>query len=160
MLSRSNGFVRRVGLVSPFSMVNELQREMDGLLHAVGGSSPQASPLAGGLDAWPDIELSDEGSQFVLRMDAPGVRERDVEVTYDRGTVTLRVLRDTSAPEGWSARRRERTSYQIARTVSLPTNIDPEGAEATLRDGVLEVSLPKAPEAQPRRLSVRTESSN
>ena len=158
MLSRGNGF--GVGLVSPFSVVNELEREVDELLRAVGRSGWDARPLSGGLDASPDIALSDEGERFVLRMDTPGVRDRDVEVTYDRGTVTLRVARDIPVPDGWSARRRERPSYQLARTVSLPTNIDPEKAEATLRDGVLEISLPKAPEAQPRRLSVRTQSSN
>jgi HSP20 family protein len=158
MLSRGNGF--GVGLVSPFFVVNELEREVDDLLRAVGRSSWDASPLSGALDASPDIALSDEGERFVLRMDAPGVRDRDVEVTYDRGTVTLRVARDTAVPEGWSVRRRERPAYQLARTMSVPTNIDPEKAEATLRDGVLEISLPKAPAAQPRRLSVRTQSSN
>lgn len=74
--------------------------------------------------------------------------------------VTLRVARDAAATEGWTARRRMRTSYQLARTVSLPTNIDPEKAEATLRDGVLEVSLPKVPDAQPRRIVVHSGPSN
>jgi HSP20 family protein len=160
MLSRSDRFVHGVGLVSPFSMVNELRREMDELLHSVGRSSWDPSPLSGELDAWPDIELSDEGARFVLRMDAPGARDRDVDVTYDRGAVTLRVARETAAPEGWVARRRERASYRAARTVTLPTDIDPEKAEATLRNGVIEVSLPKAPEAQPRRLAVRSEPAN
>lgn len=160
MLSRNDRFVHGVGLVSPFSMVNELRREMDGLLQSVARSSWGASPLSGELDAWPDIELSDEGGRFVLRMDAPGVRDRDVEVTYDRGTVTLRIHRDTTAAEGWTARRRERASYRVARSVALPANIDPEKADATLRDGVLEVSLPKAPEAQPRRLAIRSEPTN
>jgi HSP20 family protein len=147
MLSRKDGFVRGVGLVSPFSMVNELRREMDGL-------------LSGELDGWPDIELSDEATRFVIRMDVPGVSEEDVEVTYDRGRVTLSVRRDTAAPEGWIARRRERTSYRVTRTVTLPTNADPERAHASLRDGVLEISLSKAPEAQPRRLPVRSEPTN
>lgn len=160
MLSRSDGFARGVGLVSPFSMVNELRREMDELLHSVGLSSWDASPLAGELDAWPDIELSDEGARFVLRMDAPGVRDRDIDITYDRGAVTLQVGRQTAAPEGWTARRRERASYRIARTVTLPASIDPEKAEAILRDGVIEVSLPKSPEALPRRLTVRSEPTN
>jgi HSP20 family molecular chaperone IbpA len=44
--------------------------------------------------------------------------------------------------------------------VKLPSSIDPEKAEATLRDGVLEISLPKSPDAQPRRLSVRGQASN
>ena len=160
MLSRNHVFARGVGLVSPLAMVDELRREVDGLLGTVGRSGWPASPFATELDAGPDIELEDEGQRFVLRIEAPGVSERDVEISYDHGAVTLRVTRDTSPPDGWTAHRRERTSYRFARTVSLPTNIDPERAEATLRDGIVEISLPKIPAAQPRRLTVRSGPSN
>ena len=160
MLSRNHVFARGVGLVSPLAMVDELRREMHGPFENVGRSGSPPSPLASEIDAWPDIEIEDEGHRFVLRMEAPGVTERDVDVGYDQGAVTLRIARDTTPPDGWTAHRRERASYRFARTVSLPTNVDPEHAEATLRDGVFEISLPKIPAAKPRRLTVRSAPSN
>lgn len=158
MLSRSHGLSRGVGLVSPVAMVDELWREMDELLGAVGRSRWPSSPLAHELDAGPDVELQDAGDRYVLRLDAPGVAERDVEITYDRGAVTLRLKRDAGAPEGWTARRKERSSFHLSRKFELPAHIDPERATANLRDGLLEIALPKVPAAQPRRLTVRTPS--
>jgi len=149
MLSQRDGDRRGSGLVSPFSLVDEIEAEMDdGLLRGVEG------------DVGPDIELSDEGHRFVLRMDAPGVSPRNVEILYDDGAVTLRIARDTSAPDDWRLLARERPSYRIERTFVSPVTLDVDGAEATLRDGVLTVALPKAPEAQPRRLPVRAPTSN
>lgn len=162
MLTRNDGLLDGVGLVSPFAMMDELRREMDRMFEGVERSMghPSARRLAGAFDGRPDVELSDEGDRFVVRAEVPGVKESDLEVTYDRGTVSIRARRDASIPEGWSVHRKERASYELSRVITLPSAIDADQASAALRHGMLEVVLPKTPEAQPKRLTVRSSETN
>lgn len=152
----------RGGLVSALEMMDELRREMDRVFDGYERSMGIApfGTLGRGMGGWPEVALSDEGERFVLRADMPGVTEQDLEVTFDRGAVTLRARREASVPEGFTVHRKERSSFELARTVALPAAIDVDRAEATLRHGALEISLPKAKEAQPRRLAIRSGDTN
>lgn len=140
-----------VGLVAPLSIVDELWRSMGEL---VDDHARRGGPAGDG------VELSDDGDRLVVRVDLPGVAESDIEVTYDDAALSIRASRDTAPPPGWRAHRRERPSFQLARTIRLPLAIDAEQATASLRDGSLEIVLPKVPAAQPRRLPVRAPTSN
>jgi HSP20 family protein len=67
----------------------------------------------------------------------------------------VRGERKVEPPQGHSTHRSERTSYRFARTFELPSKIDSDRVDARLENGVLTVSLPKAPEAQPKQISVK-----
>lgn len=138
-----------VGL-APFSMADELRRVMGDFM------ADEALPSQAGLDRMPALSVTDEGDRFTVRGDLPGVTEGELEVTCHESTVTVRARREVPVPEGWSSRRRERASFALDRSFRLPVAIDAERAAATLRDGTLELVLPKAAQAQPRRLTVRT----
>jgi HSP20 family protein len=158
MLSRRNGHAN--GDIGPFAMMDILSRDMDGLFAGLDRSLAfpstalrRLAPTSGGPGA---IDLEDAGDRFVVRADVPGVREEDLEVTFERGSITIRARRDAAPPEGHAVHQKQRTSFEMTRTVELPAPVDVDRAEASLRDGVLEIALPKSPEAAPRRLSIKT----
>jgi HSP20 family protein len=101
------------------------------------------------------VSFEDEGSNFVLRADVPGLSENDVEISVAGNTVTLRGERKVEVPEGHSVHRRERTAVRFAKSLELPSRVDADKVNATLKHGVLTVTLPKAAEAQPRQINVK-----
>jgi len=102
--------------------------------------------------------LKDEGDAFTLRAELPGLSEKEIDLTVTARVITLKAERKAEAPEGYTAHRRERTSFSFARSYELPTRIDPEKVEANLKHGVLTLRLPKVAEAQPKRVSVTAQS--
>ncbi|HEY8624224.1 MAG TPA: Hsp20/alpha crystallin family protein, partial [Casimicrobiaceae bacterium] len=62
--------------------------------------------------------------------------------------------RKAEAPEGYTAHRRERQSFSFAQSYELPTRVDPEKVQASLKQGVLTLTLPKVAEAQPKKVTV------
>src|SRR5690606_11388939 len=91
---------------------------------------------------------------FVLAVDVPGVAPEDIELQVTAEGVTLRAERKVVPPEGYSTHRQERGAFRIARSWSLPVAVDPDAAVAEVKNGVLTVTLPKAPEEQPRRITI------
>jgi HSP20 family protein len=106
--------------------------------------------------AAPDFEIKDEGPELKLSASLPGIAQDglDLKLTADR--MELHGERKLSIPDGYKARHRERRSYAFARTYRLPLKIDPAKAEASLVNGVLTITLPKAEAAKPRSITVRS----
>jgi len=135
---------------TPFdSLRNELERVFFG--QACGGDSA----CYGATQAASDFEFKDEGSHLRLTASLPGLSEKELELKLTADRVMLRGERRVSVPEGYKVRRNERQSYIVERNVRLPVRIDPDKAEASLVNGVLTVTLPKAEAAQPRSITVR-----
>lgn len=101
------------------------------------------------------LGFDDDGTSFVLRADVPGLTEKDFEISVAGNTVTLRGERKVEIPEGYSVHRRERSAVRFAKSFELPTRVDADKVTATLKHGVLTLTLPKAAEAQPRQISVK-----
>ena len=101
------------------------------------------------------MELRDEGEALVLRMELPGFTEEDVSVDLNRSLLTIRGERSTEVPEGYTVHRQERGALRFAHSLTLPVRIEANEVTATLTDGVLELSLPKAAEEKPRKIQVR-----
>ena len=104
----------------------------------------------------PSARVEDAGDRFVLKVDVPGVNEKDISVDLHDGVLTVSAHRSLEAPEKFEARRRERTDSSFARSYVLGDKVDPEKTTAEIKDGVLTVSIAKAPGAQKRTISVRT----
>ncbi len=99
--------------------------------------------------------VDDEERAFVLRADLPGGTSEQLEVKVGEDWVEIAARRKLATPEGYEARHREREGFAISRRVRLPKRIDPEGVEAKLVDGSLELTLPKHASAQPRRITIQ-----
>ena len=98
----------------------------------------------------------DAKDQLHLEIDAPGVQLEDVDITFDKGRLSLVLERKAPDLDGtlWHS---ERGYGKVTRTLALPETVDPDTIEATLRDGVLRVTIGKRPELQPKRIEVKGE---
>lgn len=103
----------------------------------------------------PRVHLRDTGQEFVVQAEVPGLGERDLDISLNATTLTLRAERVADVPEGYTVHRKERGNLRFERSWQLPSKVDPEKAEATLKNGVLELKLPKAAEAQPKQIHVK-----
>ncbi len=131
-----------------FAELEALRREMDRLFE-------RREPARAAPSRFPRMGLFDRGQALVLRAEVPGVAEGDIDVTVDRGVLSVRGRRKASAPTGYSLHRRERGELSFARSFNLPCKVDREKIRAELDGGVLTITLPKAEEEKPRQISVR-----
>ena len=103
----------------------------------------------------PHFETRTTEHEYIFRFDVPGLRESDFELEVHGQTLTVRAERKHEPPAGFTAHRIERPSFRLAQSFSLPTRVDVDAVTATLEHGVLTLTLPKAPEAQPRRIEIK-----
>jgi len=131
-----------------YSPPSELRRELERLFSDVERNPSYAPSLSA-------VTFEDDGSNFVLHADVPGLAENDFQINVAGNTLTLQGERKLEAPEGHSVHRRERSAFRFAKSYELPARVDAEKATATLKHGVLTLTLPKVAEAQPRQISVK-----
>jgi HSP20 family protein len=105
--------------------------------------------------SWPRATLEDTGQALVVRADLPGVEDKALELSVEESTLTIKGERNDAAPEGYGVHRKERGAFRFSRSFALPAKVEVDGVQATLKHGVLTVTLPKAKEAQPRQISVK-----
>lgn len=158
MVTRWNDFDRT------FTIMNDLQRRIDRAFGDANGYFRRPADFDPGEEAWslsaatwPRVEVYDAGASVVVYAEVPGLAEKDVQLSIHQDVLTLAGDRKTETPEGYAVQRQERLPARFQRSFSLPAKIDPEKATATLKYGVLTVTLPKVPEAQPRQIAVRAE---
>jgi len=105
--------------------------------------------------AWPRLGLWDEGGNLVLKADLPGLTEKDVQLQLTQDVLTVTGERRSDAPEGYSVHRQERVPARFSRSFTLPVKVDGAAITASMKDGVLTVTMPKAAESQPRQITVK-----
>jgi HSP20 family protein len=115
-----------------------------------------ADESSGATAEWtPAVDIEEYADKFVLYADVPGVDLKSVDVTLEKGVLTLSGSREKAVEaKGVEARRLERASGRFFRRFSLPDTIDGEAVSAKGGNGVLEIVIPKRAQAQPRRISV------
>ena len=138
----------------PWTLMNQLQQELESTFDDRLGRAERGSSIV----EWvPAVDIREEDSRFVLRADLPGVEPKDIEVTMEDGVLTLRGKRELEEREEREGYRRvERVSGQFFRRFTLPDTANTEAISAKSQQCVLEVSIPKQPKVQPRRISVET----
>ncbi|MGH8397889.1 MAG: Hsp20/alpha crystallin family protein [Gammaproteobacteria bacterium] len=138
----------------PWGLMNQLHNEMNRLYRLDPGVDGDANVSA--TDWVPAVDIKEEPNRFVIHADVPGVDTKDIEITMEDGTLTLKGERKSETREEHDGYRRvERVSGQFFRRFTLPDTADSEGVSAHGNNGVLEISIPKQPKAQPRRITVK-----
>jgi len=128
--------------------VSSLRRELDRLF----GDLERAPSLAA-LSA-PAVSFADTGEALTVRAELPGLSEKDIEISVTAKVLTVNATRKVEAPEGYTVHRRERQGFSFTQSYELPARVDPDKVQASLKQGVLTLTLPKAAEAQPKRVTV------
>ena len=103
----------------------------------------------------PRVDIKEEDNRFVILADIPGVDPKDIEITMEKGILSIKGERksETTAENG-KATRTERLHGVFYRRFALPDSADADGIKASGKHGVLEVSIPKRAEVAPRRINV------
>ena len=135
----------------PWNYLDLLHRDLDRMVGAGRRSSSDDSVA----DWTPAVDIIEEKDRFVLRADVPGVRPDDIDVSMDNGTLSLSGERHPiAAGEESGVARIERATGRFLRRFTLPETANAEAITAKCADGILEVSIPKTPEVQARRITV------
>jgi len=148
MLSRFEDFDRN------FVTMNQLRRQMERLYEEL---EPQSGRDVERMwtGRFPRVSFKDAGTNLVLRVDLPGLAEKDVDLTVQGDVLTLSGDRKPDAPEGAVVHRQERAPVRFSRTFALPCKVDAETSVASLKDGILTVTIAKAMEARPRQIAIK-----
>jgi len=136
----------------PWSVHRDLLNEFNRYFDRAGNADASSGATA----EWtPAVDIEEYADKFVLYADVPGVDLKSIEVTLEKGVLTLSGSRDKAAEAaGIEARRIERDNGRFLRRFSLPDTVDGEAVTAKGSNGVLEVVIPKRASAQPRKISV------
>ena len=140
----------------PWNLFEKMQDELNrmGLLVQDTAEGDNSNVVT---STWrPAVDIREEPNRFVILADLPGVDPKDIEITMDKGVLTIkgeRVSEKEEAKEGYQ--RVERMHGTFYRRFSLPDTADAEHIEAHGRNGVLEIVLPKHADVQPRKISVK-----
>ena len=131
--------------------LDPISRDFDRIVRRAFGGS--ALSHAGYAPALPMDTVRRDG-EVVLRFDVPGVDQDKIDVTVDKGVLTVSATREEAKTEGENPVVRERLFGSFTRRVRLSDNLHAEAIEASHHDGVLEVRIPVRGEAKPRKITV------
>jgi len=135
--------------VAPSYPVNRLDTWFDQFFGDDGGSSSMSRAWAG-----MPVALWDDEDHFYLEAELPGVMEGDVDITVHNGMLFIRGERRPE--EGRRYLYNGRSFGRFERVITLPEAVSTDDVQATLKDGILSITLPKSPEAKPRKITLRT----
>jgi HSP20 family protein len=101
------------------------------------------------------VRVKEEAERFVVKALVPGLRLEELKLSLLERALTLSGERKAEPVEGYTLRRQERAAWRFNRTLELPDDVDAAQIEATLKDGVLTVVLPRVTPKQPRPIEVK-----
>ena len=137
--------------------LQQLRREMDRLWSGFFGAVPDG-PWSGVSRGQPAVNVWEEEGALRVEMEFPGVKGDQLDITVAGGELSLHIRRPDMQQDGVVYHRRERPVGGFTRVLRLPVEVDANRIGADLRDGVHNLTLPKAESARPRKITVATAS--
>jgi HSP20 family protein len=133
--------------------LDPISRDFDRIVRRAFGASASHH---GGFSYAPALPMDTvrRDGEVVLRFDVPGVDQDKIDVTVDKGVLTVSATREEAKTEGENPVVRERLFGRFTRRVRLSDNLDADAIEASHHDGVLEIRIPVREEAKPRKITV------
>jgi HSP20 family protein len=145
----------------PFQDLRSAQDEMAQmspmLAHALGLHARQQGNDRAMTTAWaPALDISERKDAYLVTVEVPGVEPEDLDITMEDGLLTIKGERQfTSESSEQQFHRVERRYGAFRRSITLPAQVQADQIEATFDNGVLQIVVPKAEEAKPKRIQVR-----
>ena len=109
-----------------------------------------------GLVFRPDVDILERPDEFVVTADLPGVDERSVDVRLEEGVLSIDAAQAAEVDSTWTPVYAEYRLGGYHREFTLSEQIDTEAIRARMRDGVLEIHLPKSTRHRPRQIQVQS----
>lgn len=142
--------MRTTELTSTLDRMLTLNRALD---HAFSGA------LTGGRRVWvPAVDVAERNDAYVVSLELPGVDAQAIDISFEQNVLTVRGTKPSSFESQAQTELRvyaaERVAGSFERSIRLPEFVDGERIGATLVNGVLTVTVPKAKAAQPRKIQI------
>ncbi len=103
----------------------------------------------------PAVDVLESKDAYVVRAELPGLTPENVEVSVDKGVLSISGERDEEVREdGVESHLVERRTGRFSRTFKLPEVVDTDSIQGKFKNGVLELTLPKVPQAKPRKVEI------
>jgi len=135
---------------NPWAELREMQRAFDSL----AGSDP-LEMFRGG--TFPPVNVSMTNDEILVTAEVPGVKLEKIDLSVTGDSLTIQGCRGTEPEGAGEFHRRERPFGEFGRVIHLPDRVQGDKATASYKNGILTVKIPKAPEAQTRKISVKGE---
>lgn len=147
-------FAERPRFRNPWSEFERIRRGFDELSrNFLSGEVPFSSATV-----YPPLNMYEDAEQLIIKAELPGVAASDMDISLEGDTLTLQGRRDPLPyDDKVSYHRREITRGSFSRAIALPTKIDQESIVAKLANGILTITLAKAADVKPRKITVVTE---
>jgi HSP20 family protein len=147
MMTRWNDLNQVLGAMDLFrtrmnNVFNEFDRSHQGNLPWAGNGS------------FPRTNLADTGDNLEVIAEVPGVAKEELNVKIQGNYLEISGQRASDAPEGYTVHRTERKKTSFSRSFTLPYDVDADKVQATMKDGLLKMILPKSEAAKPRQISI------
>jgi len=139
---------------APVTELNRLRREIDRLFQEPFGF---LAPGTSFFEGWsPAVDIYEDKDKYIVKAELPGMKKEDIDAALDGATLTISgERREEEEKRDGENYRSERFFGRFQRSVTLPTAVQPNKIEASYKDGVLTVTLPKSEEAKPKQIPVK-----
>ena len=140
---------------TPMSNLPSFQHEMNRMVNEFFGDG-NGEAAGTGLSSWtPAVDIHETDDGFVIKAELPGVSKDDISIDVHENTLTLRGQRKHEAEVKQDKYHRVERAYgTFQRSFVLPAMVDQDQVQATYKDGVLELHLPKSEAAKPKRIAI------
>jgi HSP20 family protein len=137
--------------------VGQLRREVDRLFEDFFGPGAAQPRFGTSTRVFPALNIWEDNDGLVAEAELPGVTNENLDIAVVGSEMTIKGRRGETPSETDNVvfHRRERWTGEFSRVVRLPVGIDGDKVQATLKDGVLRVHLPKAESARPHKIPVK-----
>lgn len=136
---------------NPWADFERMRRDFETMFRG-GGEG-----VAPGPTVFPALNLSEDENNIYVRAEIPGVPPELLDLSVEGDTLIIKGERkELMLEEGSSCHRREIESGHFSRAMTLPTRVKAEAVSATSKNGILLITLPKAEEVKPRRITIKT----
>lgn len=143
---------RRSSTPSIWREMERMQREMNRLFTDYSPTRYRSAPSYPAMNLWADEE------SVIIRAELPGLKPDDLDISIDEGDLTLSGRRHPEEmPEDATYHRQERNYGSFTRSIRLPFKIEADDVEATMKNGVLTLMLPRAEEDKPKKIAIKTQ---
>ena len=105
----------------------------------------------------PSVDIEESDDKYLIKADVPGVDKKDIEVNLDNGVLSIRGEKQFEKETGKGSKRHrtERFHGTFARSFTLPTAVKADKVDASYKDGVLKLVIPKAEDAKPKAIDIK-----
>jgi len=139
----------------PFREVSRLRSEMDRLWDEYFGAGRRAfRPME---EAWlPAVDVSETGDKITVKAEIPGMEAKDIDISMVGDTLVIKGEKKAEKEEKDENYHMVERSYgSFSRSMKLPATVDPDKVDASYKNGVLTIVLPKKEEVKPKPIEIK-----